>query len=166
MLDGRAWRTQLDNQWGIRTLDSIDPSLKSALWTTRCSKTKTVAQGTPEQLYGSHSNLFFYKFVRAANLRFGIVSDKYGIHFDDECLPYYDIHPGDLTSAAKRRLGSLVREKLRSRGYSEIVFYNASPLMSLPYFEILAFSQLKVHYTTRLPKAWQVTLTDPLVSGG
>lgn len=154
-LDGRTWRAQLCDLWGIRTLDFFDPALKQALWTTRCSKTKTVPMGTPEQLYVSSSNLYFYQFARAAGLRFGIVSDKYGMHFDDEPLPYYDIHPGQLHADDKRQLGAIVGEKVSARGYSELVFYNASPLMSVPYFEILSFSGLSLYYTTRLPSAWR-----------
>lgn len=153
-LDGRAWRTQLADWWGIRTLDSFDLPLMRALWTTRCSKTKMVSHGTPEQLYGSSSNQYFYKFAQRANVRFGIVSDKYGIHFDDEQLPYYDIHPGQLSQDDKQRLGAIVGEKVNARGYSEIVYYNASPLMSVPYFEILALSGLSILYTTRLPSDW------------
>lgn len=152
-LDGRAWRTQLWDWWGIRTLDAFDPSHMQALWTTRCSKTKMVPEGNPEELYVSNSNRYFYRFVRRAGLRFGIVSDKYGIHFDDERLPYYDVHPGQLSEDDKRQLGLIVHEKASARGYSELVFYNASPLMSVPYFEILSFSTLSVSFTTRLPTA-------------
>ncbi|MGN6547199.1 MAG: hypothetical protein ACTHK7_19255 [Aureliella sp.] len=153
-LDGRAWREQLFDRWGIPTLDAFDASLAQALWTTRCSKTKNVERGTPEELYGSSSNQYFYHFARRANVRFAIVSDKYGLHFDDESLAYYDIHPGQLGLDDKRRLGAIVREKAACRGYSQLVYYNASPLMSVPYFEILAESGLKIVYTTRLPSDW------------
>ena len=131
-------------------LSAEAPEIASSIWTTRCSKTKPVKAGVPEQLYRSASNEFFYRFVRRNNFRFGIISDKYGIHMDIERLRYYDVHPGQLSRDAKELLGQLVKKKVEAAGFERIVFYNASPLMSTPYFEILSYCELPVYYTTRL----------------
>ena len=151
-LTGSNWREHLPNYWNIEIVDEFDFEPQSYLWTTRCSKTKTISQGFPRDMYVSASNLFFYRFAERYGVRYGILSDKYGLHMDDESLGYYDIHPNLLSSADKSRLGREIGDKASIAGYKAIVFYNASPLMSRPYFEMLYHSGLRVSFTTRLPK--------------
>lgn len=147
------WKERLARQWGIGLVENPSLEVPNALWTTRCSKTKRVGRGLPEQMYASPLNQLFYRFVNGRGLRFAVVSDKYGLHMDDERLPYYDIHPSALCGSQKRALGGLIRRKALAAGFSTIVFYNNSPVMSKPYFEMLAHSGLKVLYTTRLARA-------------
>jgi hypothetical protein len=84
------------------------------------------------------------------SLRYGVLSDKYGLHLDDEKLPYYDVHPSKLNQRNKEELGRLIRDKAIAQGFTAFIFYNPSPLMSVPYFEMLYCSGLDLFYTTRL----------------
>ena len=145
------WRSEIQEYWGIHVLNWHIPLVREILWVTRCSKTKNgVASGTPKELYVSPVNKYFYRCMERQGLRYGVLSDKYGLHFDNEELPYYDVHPSDLSQHDKERLGQLVRDKTLAQGFTQIIFYNPSPLMSVPYFEILHYSGLEVFYTTRL----------------
>ena len=46
-----------------------------------------------------------------------------------------------------------IGRQARRRGFSTLCFYNNSPMMSRPYFEVLSHSGLSVIYHTRLPEA-------------
>jgi len=145
------WKTEIQDRWGIQVLESIECAPQEALWTTRCSKTKRgVACGRPKDLYVSPVNKFFYRWTEAQGVRYGVLSDKYGLHLDEEELEYYDLHPSALTVSDKQRLGELIRQKASEAGFDSVVFYSPSPLMSVPYFEMLFYSELEIFHTTRL----------------
>lgn len=145
------WRNEIRERWGIYVLGQYDLLLGEALWVTRCSKTKSgVDRGTPKELYVSPVNRHFYRRMEKQGLRYGVLSDKYGLHFDDEELPYYDVHPSDLSQHDKERLGQIIRDKALRQGFTQVIFYSPSPLMSVPYFEMLHHSGLDMLYTTRL----------------
>lgn len=145
------WRAEIRDIWGIVVLESVKRVPQNALWTTRCSRTKNKRTwGRPKDFYVSTINQFFYKWAEEQGVRYGVLSDKYGLHLDDEELEYYDLHPSALTDSDKRRLGELIRRKALEAGFNSIAFYNPSPLMSVPYFEMLHYSELKVFYTTKL----------------
>ena len=152
MTFGKNWREDIRRWWGIETLEDPTAAPPDILWTTRCSQTKRRVSGRPEEVYVSILNRRFYRFVKDRGLRFGVLSDKYGLHMDDERLAYYDMHPSQLLPAQKVLLGGLIRQKTAAAGFDAVAFYNNSPLMSKPYFEMLAHSGLKVFYTTRLPR--------------
>jgi hypothetical protein len=101
-------------------------------------------------MYDSYITRYFYRFVLHHHLPFAIISDMFGLHFWDEQLGYYDLHPGALSAKERAALGNVIREKALQRGFRTLVFYNNAPLMSTPYFQILSHSGLKVHFTTRL----------------
>jgi len=145
------WRTEIQDMWGIQILESIECAPQGALWTTRCSKTKSdVARGRPKDFYVSPVNKFFYRWAEEQGVRYGVLSDKYGLHLDDEELEHYDLHPSVLTVSDKQRLGRLIQQKASEAGFDSVVFYSPSPLMSVPYFEMLCYSGLEIFYTTRL----------------
>jgi len=147
-----TWKEHLAPNYGIQLIEVVEDipdQLKgdNVLWSSRCSRTKTgLDQALPKDFYVSAINLKFYEMMHRNNLRYGILSDKYGIHMDDEFLDYYDIHPSELTGERKRELGLMIGEKVRNYGYEELIFYNTSPLQSRPYFEMLWWSELKVHF--------------------
>jgi len=145
-----CWKEELAREWKIEVAENPVVATPTLLWTARCSNIKRVRRGLPEQMYTSYLNQFFYRFVKSHGLRFAVVSDKYGLHMDNERLPYYDVHPSELSAAQKQALGRLIRRKALAAGFSSIIFYNNSPRMSKPYFEMLASSGLKILYTTRL----------------
>ena len=155
MLNTRTWRKKIKESYGIQYVSQKEiegiigaPNL---LWVTRCCLAKSCASGLPTEMYNSSILRYFYRFAQEKGLHFAIVSDKHGLHFSDERLPYYDIHPSMLSAEDKKRLGAVIRSKADSRNLKGIIFYNNSPLMSKPYFEMLSESGLEVFFTTRLP---------------
>jgi hypothetical protein len=101
-------------------------------------------------MYDSYVNRYFYRFALERELPFAIISDKYGLHYSDEKLPYYNKHPSSLTKHEKLLLGKEICRKAKSREFDKIVFYNNSPLMSKPYLEMLSSAGLPSFFTTRL----------------
>ncbi len=147
----KKWRHSLENEFGFKYISSKVEIPEDALWTTSCSKTKRTGRtGKPKDFYRGRYSGLFYDHVERYELPYGIISDKYGIHMFDEELEYYDIHPGELTMEDKKHLGKLIRKKVKGYGFSDLVFYYPSPLMSKPYFEILLFSRLNVSYLTQI----------------
>jgi hypothetical protein len=147
----RLWQDEIRRLWGIRhvTVESLAPH-GHYLWTSRCARTKEVPEGKPQDLYRSDLLEEFYDFVELNRLRYGIVSDRYGLHMDGEILGYYDVHPSTLSNSDKCNLGATVARKAVDAGCSSVVFFAHSPLMSRPYFEILSHSRLEVFYVTTL----------------
>lgn len=121
----------------------------NAIICSRCSKTKTGKdKATPKEFYVSAINLRFYKAMEENNLYYAILSDKYGIHFCDEKLDYYDVHPSQLTSEHKINLGKIIEKKCAEKNIDTIIFQNESPLMSRPYFEMMLNTNLKLYYVS------------------
>ena len=74
------WRQALKKN-NIKLLSAVNYT-PDALWVTHCSRTKVhVPKGTPKEFYVSRRNKAFYLFAETFNLLYGILSDKYGIHF-------------------------------------------------------------------------------------
>jgi hypothetical protein len=144
------WREEILKYWGVThvSIDTIDTS--NHIWTSRCARTKLVRKGKPRELYRSDLLDEFYRFVESKRVRYGIVSDAYGLHMDEEVLPYYDVHPSALSASDKRKLGEAVGCKAALAGFRSLVFFAHSPLMSRPYFEILACSELQILFVTTL----------------
>lgn len=151
MLLTANWRDEIREFWGIRILREGDQLTENTLWVTRCSKIKNAKQsGKPKELYVSLVNGYFYRCMELRGFRYGVLSDKYGLHFDYEILPCYDVHPSLLNQHDKKQLGLIIRDKAQRHGFDRLIFYNPSPLMSVPYFEMLYHSGLEVLYTTQL----------------
>ena len=148
-----GWREEFARRWGAVTLSESDVAAsRHRLWATRCCRIKSGLGGRPREMYRSPLVQHFLAFAEASGLAYAIVSDKYGLHFPEERVAYYDLGPWDLSSVARKALGEVVGAQAQERGHKEILFYNTSPLMSRPYLEILSSSGLRVFFTTRLPK--------------
>lgn len=154
MENSKGWRKQIKEEYGIKYTSEKDihmlVGVNALLWTTRCSLTKPCKNGFPTEMYDSYVTRYFYRFVLERNLPFAILSDKYGLHFSDEKLPYYDLHPSLLSEEDKRKLGKNICHKAKDRAFEKIVFYNNSPLMSQPYFKLLYHSKMPIFFTTSL----------------
>ena len=145
------WRNEIQERWGIHVLGEHSLLGSEALWVTRCSKTKNgVYCGTPKELYASSVNRYFYGHMEKRGWRYGVLSDKYGLHLDNEKLSCYDVHPSELSRQDRQRLGRLIRDKVLAQGFDRVIFYSPSPLMSIPYFEMLYYSGLNLFYATSL----------------
>ena len=152
-IDWLKWRTEVPRVFGI-TPAAPETLPVDALLTTRCSVTKKGGQSeaVPKDFYVSPLNLRFYRVCEQLGRRYGILSDLYGIHFDDEELPFYDIHPSELTDDRLIELGTMIGTKCRQRRIERLAFYNTSPIMSKPYFCMLAASGLETYFLTQLPR--------------
>jgi len=149
--NSKEWKKIMQENYEFIYIENIDEIPEHALWTTSCSKTKTkYKQGHPTDFYLGRFNLLFYKYMDKFNFKYGVLSDKYGIHMYDECLDYYDIHPTNLDNNDKFFLGRTIKKKVKKYGYKKIVFYFPSPLQSKPYFEILWYSELPVYYISKI----------------
>ena len=147
----KEWVKILCDDYKFQYIQDVNQIPQDALWTTSCSKTKySKKQGYPKDFYVGRYNKLFYKYTDFFNLNYGVISDKYGIHMQDECLDYYDIHPSNLSIEDKFHLGRIIREKILNYGYRSIIFYYPSPLQSKPYFEILWYSKLPVYYISKI----------------
>ena len=145
------WRAEIRELWGIHFVDHQADLPANVLWVTRCSRTKNDAKsGMPKDLYVSPVNRYFYRTLERWGERYAVLSDYYGLHFDNEELEWYDVHPSGLSRDDKERLGQIIREKATQQGFNTIIFYAPAPLMSIPYFEMLYFSGLDRFYTTKL----------------
>lgn len=152
----RNWKNEILSMYGVRAIERARdiPDQKAGapyLWVSRCSKTKTGKdRALPREFYVSKWNRLFYAYMSRYGLRYGILSDRYGLHMDDERLDYYDIHPSQLTGEQKRRLGIIIGEKAKERGYEGLIFWYVSPVMSRPYFEMMSHSGLRCYYIASL----------------
>lgn len=147
----KEWIYILRDKYGFNYIQNPNKIPDNVLWTTSCSKTKSSQKkGYPKDFYLGKYNKLFYKYTDLYNLDYGVLSDKYGLHLQNECLDYYDIHPGELSLDDKCKLGRLIKEKTIEKGFTEIIFYYPSPLQSKPYFEILWFSGLPVNYLSKI----------------
>lgn len=154
MVTTKSWKKQIRDKYGIKYILKKEvhelTRANDVLWATRCSKTKFCKRGLPVDMYDSYITRYFYRFVVDRELPYAIISDRYGLHFSDEKFSYYNVHPSVLSAGDKRLLGKEIRRKAKSRGFTNIVFYNNSPLLSKPYFEMLSYTDLEVFFTTKL----------------
>ncbi|HHW05110.1 MAG TPA: hypothetical protein GXX32_04310 [Methanothermobacter sp.] len=148
--NSKKWKEALEEKYNFRIIEEASDIPDNALWSISCSKTKKLLRGLPKDLYQGRYNQLFYRYMNMYSLKYGVLSDKYGIHMYDECLDYYDIHPGELHMEDKQKLGKMIRQKSRKYGFKKIVFYYPSPLLSKPYFHILWFSRVPVYYITNI----------------
>jgi hypothetical protein len=147
------WREEIWLRWRIATIhpDKIGRD-QNVVWTTRCCRIKSALGGTPEELYLSPLPQRFLRCMTQLGVSHAIISDLYGLHFSGSWMPSYDIAPRDLDALQRKVLGGLIGRQAREQGFKALSFYNNSPVMSLPYFEVLSHSGLKLFYHTRLPE--------------
>lgn len=147
----KEWKNVLEKKYKFKYIKEAQEIPNNALWTTSCSKTKCLQKKSlPHEFYTGRYNLLFYNYVQKYKLDFGVLSDRYGIHLQDEYLEYYDIHPSKLTVDDKKKLGKIIKKKVKEYGFKKVIFYFPSPLLSKPYFEMLWFSKLPVFYISKI----------------
>jgi len=150
------WRQEIEEYFSIQYIEPYDAP-NDALWCTRCSADKSnKIRGKPIEIYTGQVTQRFCSWAETRRQTYGVLSDKLGIVMNDEIFETYDTHPGELTEGDKIRLGEIIGKKVREREFNKIIFYNTSPLMSRPYFEMLAASELEVYYITKLPQEGMV----------
>ena len=152
------WKNRLLNEFGVDWIENqkmLKNLLPDSLLISRCSKTKNIQRmggALPTEFYVSDINKLFYKYCISGKYRFAILSDLYGIHFDDEYKDFYDIHPSQLTNEDFERLGKIIRDKVLKKYpiIKRFIFYNTSPKMSIPYFKMLRASGIKTYFISKI----------------
>ncbi len=145
-----SWREEL-KKYNIEYLEGGFPSKQppNARYATRCCAIKTdLPRAKPKDFYLSDEVQIFIKFCINNDFRYAILSDKYGVHFDDEEKDIYDIHPSSLKEDDFKKLGQIIKQRCTEKGIDTIYYYNTSRLMSIPYFKMLYYSGLKIYYLT------------------
>jgi len=149
--NSKLWKDVIINEYKFNYITKFDQIPSDGIWTTSCSKTKnSLKKGIPKNFYQGRYNNLFYKFAEKYDLKYGVISDKYGIHMYNEKLEFYDIHPNELTYKNKRELGIKIRKKIKKYGFKKLIFYYPSPLLSHPYFEMLWYSKIPIYYISRI----------------
>lgn len=121
---------------------------------SRCSKTKSdKLEAIPKEFYINQQNLRFYRWCETFNFPYMILSDLHGALFFDDKVKAYDKHPSTLSDADFKQLAIKISKKMKERRYAGFLFYNTSPIMSVPYFYMLLLTEMPVYFCTKLPKS-------------
>ena len=97
------------------------------LYITHCSREKDTAleksgeRATPDRLYTSPVLKRFIRHCQSQGLAWAIFSDKYGVVFPQETIPWYSKPPSEVTEEEFAAL--LENFTTRLAGYDEIWFY-------------------------------------------
>ncbi len=154
----KSWREDI-SRVGIQYMD--DPrrvlelvSNHDVLICSRCSRTKgdKTDKAVPKNFYVSKTNLQFYKWCEELNIKYGILSDLYGLHLWDKKKKFYDIHPSSLSQKQFKKLAKKIKKIMCKNRWSTFLYWNASPIMSAPYFYMMLLTGFKIYYITKLPK--------------
>jgi len=148
----KTWEEMLDKN-NIEYISHFNmiPNNNECIYTTRCSQKKSDRdKGKSKDIYISNLNKNFYNKMERYNLEYATISDKYGLIFSNEIISNYDLSPSNLDEKDKKRLGENIRKKVLKENYNSILFYNTSPLMSKPYFEILVSTKLQIYFLKTL----------------
>jgi len=153
----KTWREDL-SRYKIRVLNEHDVISKAreskVLPVCNCSATKgkELESAVPRDFYVSAHNRRFYSWCEGLGLKYGVLSDLYGLHLWNEKEKFYDIHPSTLTRQQYRKLASKIYFKMELVGCNEFLYYGIPPVMCRPYFYMMIVTGLSICYTTKLPK--------------
>lgn len=95
------------------------------LYITHCSKKKHNVNSwtTPEKLYSASYLQKFIKKCKEMKVKWGILSDKYGIIFPNQRIKWYELSPSFLLKhrAESKKLVKKLQRQLQ--GFNKIFFY-------------------------------------------
>lgn len=153
---GKSWKKDLKDQGievvPVHALKTLLNDFPRILICSRCSRNKNTTKESQfvKDLYISNTHSAFCKWAISLDREYGILSDKHGLIFHDEKIEYYDVHPSQLTDDDFIQLSLMIKNKMKKRKYDAFLFYNPSPLMSIPYFTMMSLTKFPIHYTTQL----------------
>jgi len=155
---GETWLSDLTSYGIVYLQDKTKISeliiRKNILVCTRCSGIKSGILGEknlPKNFYTSKLHLNFYRWCESNKLSYAILSDKYGLFLDYEKREFYDLHPSSLLDKDFIVLADGIKNKMAKCGWDSFLFYNRSPVMSIPYFYMMLLTGLKIFFITKLP---------------
>jgi len=123
------------------------------LFLTYCSGKKyPVEEGIPKQLYDSPRIRAFIRKCELAGVRYGIVSAKYGLVFDNEVVKTYDV---TLKEANIPLLKWIILKKLKP--FKEVIFYAPNPIRAKGYIKLLPNNIRIIHSVEQIGgKIWSI----------
>lgn len=156
-IDWKNWKREIKEEFKIIHVTDLNEIRglvkKGGLLCSRCSKIKDakIEEAVPNNFYLSYINKNFYKWCDFFGFEYGILSDLYGLHYWDESLKKYDIHPSSLNEEDFKKLAKLISNKMKKRKYKSFIFYNISPIMSNPYFYMMYLTGYPIYFVSKLP---------------
>lgn len=153
--DKAYYKNEILTKFNVKWLECKIPYNETCLLVTRCSGTKTNKMQDlyyPKELYQGLVPQLFFKKMDIEKLRYGVLSDLYGIVWDDERIANYDMPPQNVNDDGFIELGHIIHKKISERypSIQKIFFYNTSVIMSYPYFKMLKASEYDCYYFSNL----------------
>lgn len=146
-----TWPYIFSIKYDVTVIEYMKEAPEDAIWITRCSREKsTLEQGTAQQIYSGKWNQLFYTTAQERKKRFGTISDYYGLVLETDTILNYNLPPSALGTVKKKILGERIREQCIKNNIPSLCFWYASPIMSVPYMEILKYTRLPVFYARKL----------------
>ncbi|MHA1869038.1 MAG: DUF6884 domain-containing protein [Candidatus Heimdallarchaeaceae archaeon] len=113
------------------------------IYVTYCSGKKyDIKYGKPKELYNSRRIQTFIKVCELMKQRYGILSGKYGLVFDNEIIKNYDVYIGDLNNEKLLELANITEKKLKEKKIGKVIFYEPNPQRSKKYRKILEYGNI------------------------
>lgn len=113
-----------------------------------CSRIKhPVKRGTPVQLYASWQVALLDRVCRANGLRYGVLSDEYGVVMDGQSVENYTTPPEAVSPEGFVALGLRVKKALAALGVTRVCLFTANPKRTVPYCKILRLSGVSYTWT-------------------
>ena len=156
VIDWKNWEEEIKEHYGIIHVKSLkevrELQKNGSLLCSRCSKQKINVSGKsiPKYLYTGNLNRSFYRWCEFYNFNYAILSDKYGVIYDNEKVERYDKHPSTLEEQDFIKLAQTIKKKMKKGKYKSFTFYNTSPIMSKPYFYMMYLTGFPIYFITKL----------------
>ncbi|HMB65390.1 MAG TPA: hypothetical protein VKO42_00820 [Patescibacteria group bacterium] len=150
---GKDWRESYiqaecfpKETWEINLTD-----LRNGIVVSPCSKEKSFcSSGIPKELYKGKTLLRLFSYAKETEIRYGVLSDKYGLVLDDEVVENYDTPPSGKDS---KKLITLINKKIERIRPFTLFIYSPRPMQTWHWVRLLAEVPIKhKKYIRTLPK--------------
>lgn len=150
---------KIDSNWkrkfiatGISVEDILTPNIPhGVLPVANCSKIKGNNENRmaiPRIFYQGKDAQRFMRFCEYFNIRYAILSDEYGLHFQDEQKPFYDRAPASVID--REKLAKIIKQLLIFHDYYGIIYYCPTPSRAWTYLDILLRCNISIKYVRQL----------------
>ena len=137
----------------IFELPSLKNLIRGVIFLTGCSKLKSdLAKGISKEIYVSKKNQSLYSFCEKNNLKYGTLSDKYGLVKANQIIQNYELAPENITREQKEYLKIQIEKQLAEEKIDTIYFFGPRLLQSFTYLYLLKDYPAKKFLITTLKK--------------
>lgn len=148
-----TWKEKFKTR-GILVQEILYPKEIKNTWlcVTNCTrkKQKTNKAVVPKDLYTSTIFSKFVQFCECHCIPYAILSDLYGLCFQNEKINSYDLAPNEVKD--RDGLAQLINSKMNTKCPSKdtIVYYRSSPVFAWTYLDILLRTNFKIIFVLKL----------------